>query len=352
MPREFKLFISPSLVGHETAEAFFGDLYELFTEKRKSRGVWSASLWYAVQVVNAVGFFIRHSPLLTYGYVLSFAVKAMLKRRLVRITSFAAALAATGVLATSFIHSPSLAVVADDPRVHAGVSLLLLAFSAVSFWSHRQQAHILLRHAELLRSLQVLTSEIGDSDLAFGDSVERDEYFKEFTIKVLATFNAAFEKRDSSICASILLLCPDRSLNRLCQYPSSTYNARGVVPVGLGAEGSSAVTGAMIYVPKVAHGHGIRIADEPGLAPDRWFSFQENSFQQFGATRASFQSLLCVPIKYGGLNRRKIRGVLCLSAPAAGAFSSDFYLDAAQLEANILAAVLWQKAEHTAEDTG
>jgi hypothetical protein len=129
-------------------------------------------------------------------------------------------------------------------------------------------------------------------------------------------------------------------------HPPCDYNPKGILPAKGGAGGMAAQSGDTIYVPKIAHLHGIRVVDQNEAVPRRTFSLQKHAFQQFGETAPPFESLLCVPMEIGSPNGR---AVLYISSRRTAAFNNEFYFDAAQLEAMLLAAVLCKyfKTEHS-----
>jgi hypothetical protein len=282
-------------------------------------------------------FIAAYREIKTYRYLFSFFVKHFLRRKAARVLAFIVVLAITVHLVAPFTDFPFFPQL--QPAVQAALGVVLLTFGIIGFWSHSLQTRSIHGYTLLLKSLTALTFEIGDLDFSNADRRGR---LVAYLQKTLASFNVAFGQSHHehfTVYAGVLLSRPNDDLVRFCQDPYTGYNPPGVLPAGQGAGGRAMTTGHLIYVPKVSHKHGIQITEEKGPSPKRVLKLQVDAFHQFGTTEPPFQSLLCVPrnIRVQGPRRRRL--VLYVGSNKIGAFSNEFYLNAAQLEASLLVSV-------------
>jgi hypothetical protein len=275
---------------------------------------------------------IRH-----YRCLFTFYVKRMLKAKCARISAAAVIAAMVAELVAPITHFPLFHL---GPRSQLALGITLLALGAIGSWAHALQSKANHQYSVLVRSVHVLSAALG-IELEAPGKIQLVAYLE----RTLTLFNPAFGQSKDGIYAGLLLPLPNGDLFRFCHTPASQYNAKGVLPAKGGAAGKAADLGHMIYVPKVQHRHGIRIVDQDGSA-SRVFRLQKDAFQQFGESAPPFRSLLCVPMDIGSPNGR---AVLYVSSTKTDAFNNEFYFDAAQMEAMVLAAVLskYFKSEHS-----
>jgi hypothetical protein len=276
----------------------------------------------------------------TYRYLLAFEVKQMIKATFARVVAMLVFAATVVELLASITHFPGFPH--SDAAEQTALGSILAVCAVVGFWAHSVQTRANHDYVRLLRALRALSGEIGDLD--FSNPTDRQQRRDAYLQKILASFNAAFGQtmaKEFSTYAGILWPQENGDLLRICQDPYCDYNPKGVLPTGGGAGGCAAVTGSMIYVPKVSHYHGIQITDQQSTPPRRIMTLRKNVFHQFGETVPPFQSLLCVPFSVKSTNSAgRRRGVLYIGGAKIGVLSTEFHLDAAQLEASFIASVL------------
>ena len=253
-------------------------------------------------------------------------------------------------LATTFVQAViAVELVAVSLKMFPGVEAPLLA--AANFAAGAASGVLLVHHRSLAGAnakYRVLLKQLSDQldqvrELDTDQDTERSAILA--ARELCKTFNDASGQPSQGpprFFADILLLQPDGILKRRFSEPFHLYNPDGVMSASQGAAGLALQTGDLVYVPNVHNRHGIRLHKASNSDPERMprFELAENVFVPIG-TDPPFGSLLCVPFRRSAYAAQgPFIGVACFGAAATGAFSGEFFFDAANIATGFIATAI------------
>lgn len=135
MARNLKVFLSSPFLGADVAEAFWGDMEELYFTRRQAEGVWSAMLWYCLQLVGGATSLIKLAGIKLVankvrGGASRSRKKIIIKERSTSHLIFWAAVAAVLVAASPLFPSPFI----ERLLLYSGILIIAVCLVAVIAW--------------------------------------------------------------------------------------------------------------------------------------------------------------------------------------------------------------------------